>query len=198
MSAEDLPDLLSVKETAAYIRSPQPTVYYLIKEGKIPAIRIGGRWRVKRRELDEMYGLGSALESSGTSALVVEDDPGMQKFFEQYLSKAGVTHRVVATGTEAIHAVKNGKFDFVFLDLQLPDIGGDEIFRQMKAIRSELSIVITTAYPDSQMLSKILEEAPVTVLKKPFDLNQFEGVVRFLKQHAHATDSGEDQVLAYA
>ena len=56
MSAEDLPDLLSVKETAAYIRSPQPTVYYLIKEGKIPAIRIGGRWRVKRKELDEMYG----------------------------------------------------------------------------------------------------------------------------------------------
>ena len=44
------------------------------------------------------------------------------------LAKPASLTVLFATGTEAIHAVKNSSFDFVFLDLQLPDIGGDEIF----------------------------------------------------------------------
>ena len=33
--------LLTVKETAEYLRIPIPTVYYLVQRGKIPAIQIG-------------------------------------------------------------------------------------------------------------------------------------------------------------
>ena len=44
--------LLTVKETADYLRIPIPTVYYLVQRGKIPAIQIGGRWRVKKSSLD--------------------------------------------------------------------------------------------------------------------------------------------------
>ncbi len=175
--SEELPDLLSVKETAEYIRSPQPSVYYLIKEGKIPAIRIGGRWKIKRKVLDDMYGLG---ETEMPRALIVEDDPGIQKFFADFLSRSGVMHTVAGTGAEAIQAAQSHDFDFVFLDLKLPDVGGDEVFEQIKAVHPDLSVVITTSYPDSEMLSRILSTAPVTVLKKPVDLKQLEGVVRFL------------------
>tara|TARA_R110002096_G_scaffold147671_16_gene307688 strand:+ start:22083 stop:22658 length:576 start_codon:yes stop_codon:yes gene_type:complete len=180
---EELPDLLSVKETAAYIRSPQPSVYYLIKEGKIPAIRIGGRWKIKRKALDDMYGLG---ETEMPRALIVEDDPGIQKFFADYLSRTGVMQTIASTGAEAISAVKSREFDFVFLDLKLPDVGGDEVFEQIKAIYPDLSVVITTSYPDSEMLSRILNTAPVTVLKKPVDLKQLEGIVRFLTHRPNA------------
>lgn len=183
---EELPDLLSVKETAEYIRSPQPSVYYLIKEGKIPAIRIGGRWKIKRKALDDMYGLG---ETEMPRALIVEDDPGIQKFFADYLSRTGVMQTIASTGAEAISAVKTREFDFVFLDLKLPDVGGDEVFEQVKAIHPEMSVVITTSYPDSEMLSRILNTAPVTVLKKPVDLKQLEGIVRFLT-HRNNSEAG--------
>ena len=39
---------LTVKETAEYLRIPLPTVYYLVQRGRIPAIQIGGRWRIKK------------------------------------------------------------------------------------------------------------------------------------------------------
>ncbi len=51
--SQELPQLLTVKETAAYLRIPIPTVYYLVGQGMLPAIQIGGRWRLKRDLLDE-------------------------------------------------------------------------------------------------------------------------------------------------
>ena len=36
-------NLLTVKETAKYLRIPLPTVYYLVQRGQLPAIQIGGR-----------------------------------------------------------------------------------------------------------------------------------------------------------
>src|SRR5258708_6635132 len=47
-----MPDLLTVKESAKYLRIPLQTVYYLVQHGKIPAIHIGGRWRIKKSSLD--------------------------------------------------------------------------------------------------------------------------------------------------
>jgi len=44
--------LLTVKETAKYLRIPLPTVYYLVQRGQLPAIQIGGRWRIKKTALD--------------------------------------------------------------------------------------------------------------------------------------------------
>ena len=52
MSETPIHNLLTVKETAEYLRIPLPTVYYLVQRGKIPAIHIGGRWRIKKSALD--------------------------------------------------------------------------------------------------------------------------------------------------
>ena len=37
------PELMTVKETAEYLRIPLPTVYYLVQRGQLPAVQIGGR-----------------------------------------------------------------------------------------------------------------------------------------------------------
>jgi excisionase family DNA binding protein len=45
-------NLLTVKETAAYLRLPLSSFYYLVQRGQIPAIQIGGSWRIKKSSLD--------------------------------------------------------------------------------------------------------------------------------------------------
>ena len=50
-------NLLTVKETADYLRLPLSSLYYLVQRGQIPAIQIGGRWRIKKSSLEE-YVLG--------------------------------------------------------------------------------------------------------------------------------------------
>jgi len=48
-------NLMTVKETSELLRIPIPTVYYHIKKGIIPTIRIGGRWRILRDRLNSEF-----------------------------------------------------------------------------------------------------------------------------------------------
>ena len=87
MSNDDQPELLTVKETAEYLRIPLPTVYYLVQRGQLPAIQIGGRWRIKRSLLDR--DILRNEESGQPTVLVVDDDSALQTLFKQFLKKAG-------------------------------------------------------------------------------------------------------------
>src|SRR4029077_5544304 len=105
-------NLLTVKETAKYLRMPLPTVYFLVQRGQLPAIRIGGRWRIKRLLLDR--DVLKSETSSQPTVLVWDDDSALQNIFKQFLKKAGFGRVVVGTGAEAISCATKQKFDLVF------------------------------------------------------------------------------------
>jgi excisionase family DNA binding protein len=177
VSAE-LPELMTVKETSVYLRIPLPTVYYLVQRGQLPAVQIGGRWRIKRSLLDR-----DVLKSEGAgqpTVLVVDDDAQLQTVFKQFLKKAGFGRIVVGTGAEAISCVERQRFDLVFLDLQLPDISGDEVYVRIKEMQPDLPVVIITGYPDSEMMSRILRNGAVMMIQKPIDFSQLNSTVKQL------------------
>ena len=171
-------NLMTVKETSEYLRIPLPTVYYLVQRGQLPAIQIGGRWRVKKDMLDR--DILRKEEEGQPTVLVVDDDTGLQSMFKLFLKKQGFSRIVVGTGKEAIAALQKQKFELCFLDLQLPDTTGDEVYKAAKEIQPALPIVIVTGYPDSQMLDNILKLGPVTVLKKPLKVETLQQTIQML------------------
>ncbi|MEO6739343.1 MAG: response regulator [Chthoniobacteraceae bacterium] len=179
---------MTVKETAEYLRIPLPTVYYLVQRGQLPAIQIGGRWRVKKDMLDRDI-LRNEEEGQPT-VLVADDDVGLQSMFKLFLKKQGYSRIVVGTGKEAVAALHKQKFELFFLDLQLPDTTGDEIYKQAKDMQPNMPIVIITGYPDSQMLDNILKLGPVTVLKKPLKVEALQKTMQMLghKMNEKATE----------
>ncbi len=44
--------ILTVRETAAYLRMNRMTIYRLAQAGKIPAFKVGGSWRFDREVLN--------------------------------------------------------------------------------------------------------------------------------------------------
>ncbi len=44
--------LLKTADVLDYLRVNAETLYRLIREGDLPAVRVGGQWRIKRRDLD--------------------------------------------------------------------------------------------------------------------------------------------------
>jgi excisionase family DNA binding protein len=173
-----------VKETAEYLRIPLPTVYYLVQRGQLPAIQIGGRWRIKKESLDR--DVLRSEESGQPTVLVVDDDENLQEMFKLLLKKTGFSRIIVGNGKDAIAALKKQKFDLCFLDLLLPDITGDQIYTEAKKIDPQLPIVIITGYPDSTMLDNILKHGPVTVLKKPLQVEQLSQTLRLMGHKAFA------------
>ena len=178
MNETPIHSLLTVKETAEYLRIPLPTVYYLVQRGQIPAIQIGGRWRIKKSSLDRDI-LRQDKQGQPT-VLVVDDDPDLQELFKAFLKKIGFSRVVVGTAKDAIHSLRKQKFDLMFLDLQLPDAPGDEVYKTAKSLDPDLNVIVITGYPDSEMLDRILQISPVTVLKKPLKIEQLNQTVKIL------------------
>jgi len=177
-------NLLTVKETAKYLRIPLPTVYYLVQRGQLPAIQIGGRWRIKKDSLDK--DILKEDRSGQPTVLVVDDDVSLQNLFKVFLKKIGFSRVVVGTVKEALVALEKQHFDLLFLDLKLPDGPADDVYEAAKQIDPELPIVVITGYPDSSMLNRILAKGPITVLKKPLKIDQLKQTVRILG-HKEAT-----------
>src|SRR5260370_24309313 len=123
-------NLLTVKETAEYLRIPLPTVYYLVQRGMIPAIQIGGRWRIKKSALDRDI-LRQDKQGQPT-ALVVDDDLCLQDLFRTFLKPIGFSLVVVGTAKQAINSLRRQKFDLMFLDLKLPDAPRDQVYNTAK------------------------------------------------------------------
>ncbi len=58
MSTAETPQLtLTVEETAALVGAGLRQTYEAVRRGDLPAVKIGGRWFVKRAELFRMFGL---------------------------------------------------------------------------------------------------------------------------------------------
>ena len=47
--------IMGVKEVSSYLNIQEQTVYRLLQNGKLPAIKIGGQWKVKRQHIDKMF-----------------------------------------------------------------------------------------------------------------------------------------------
>ena len=118
MNEPPIHNLLTVKETAEYLRIPIATVYYLAQRGQIPAIQIGGRWRIKKSFLDRDV-LHQDRQGQPT-VLVVDNNPVLQDLFLTFLKKIGFSRVVAGTAKEAIKRLGKQKFDLMFLDLKLP------------------------------------------------------------------------------
>ena len=171
-------NLLTVKETAKYLRIPLPTVYYLVQRGQLPAIQIGGRWRIKKSSLDK--DILKEDKSGQPTVLVVDDDESLQNLFKLFLKKVGFSRVVVGTVKEALTALGKQKFDLIFLDLKLPDGLADDVYDSARKEQPNCPIVVITGYPDSEMLDRILAKGPITVLKKPLKIEQLQQTVRIL------------------
>jgi CheY-like chemotaxis protein len=95
----------------------------------------------------------------------------------------------VALVKEAIKRLRKQKFDLMFLDLQLPDAPGDQVYKTAKQIDPDLNVIVITGYPDSEILDRILQVSPVTVLKKPLKVGQLIQTVKILGHKTPKLDS---------
>ena len=68
---------MTVKELSDYLRLDRMTIYKMLKEGSLPASRIGHQWRFFREDIDEW--IRSRRIGRESPAILVGDDPDLNK-----------------------------------------------------------------------------------------------------------------------
>jgi two-component system, OmpR family, aerobic respiration control sensor histidine kinase ArcB len=81
--------------------------------------------------------------------LVVEDIPIARKMVQIILTQLGYQFDMAENGAEAIRLFKENHYDFVFMDLGLPDINGIEVTKELRKLEeggNSVPIVALTAH----------------------------------------------------
>lgn len=171
-------EMLTTRELAQYLKLNHATVMRKAARGEIPAIKIGRQFRFDKDQIDQW--LAQKAVGKHASILVIDDEPLIGQFFKDSLAKNGYQVTAAASGTEALDLFTAQRFDLIFLDLVMPELDGCEVFKRIRKVDKHVPIAIITGYPDSDLMSKAMEQGPFMVLKKPLGIDDVRKTIRSL------------------
>lgn len=121
------------------------------------------------------------------SVLLVEDEENLASLVRAYLEQEGYSVRATDSGAEALRIVDEEQIRLVVLDLNLPDIDGIDVCRQLRR-RSSVPIVMLTARDDEADRLAGLDSGADDYLGKPFSprelVARMKAVLRRVEPHA--------------
>jgi len=114
--------------------------------------------------------------------LVAEDNPINQKLIKVVLENFGLNVTIVGNGIEAINARKSGNYDMIFMDIQMPEMGGVEATHEILAYEKEkgiphIPIIALTANALTGDKEKYMAEGMDDYATKPLDIKVIEKLI---------------------
>jgi len=113
-----------------------------------------------------------------TNILVVDDEDVMRSLLCDVLGEAGYKVEAVSSGEEAIEEIQKDQFSIIITDLKMPGINGIELLRKVKAINSDLCVIMITAYPSIESVIEVMREGAYDYIVKPFNVKEIQLVIR--------------------
>ncbi len=106
------------------------------------------------------------------SVLAVDDNATIRRAIAMRLSAKGFQVTTADSGRQALAALDKRNFDLMLLDLQMPDMQGDEVLRKVRGrfSETELPVIMLAASDDKKDISKTLALGANDYVIKPGDL----------------------------
>jgi len=122
--------------------------------------------------------------------LLVEDDPSTSRSIELMLTHANLNVYCTDMGEDGIDLAKLYDYDLILLDLNLPDISGHEVLRQIRLARVETPILILSGSDDTESKLKGFGFGADDYLTKPFHREELvariHAIIRRSKGHSQS------------
>ncbi len=100
--------------------------------------------------------------------LIIDDDPVICDVLVQMMRRISHESRYALSGAHGLELAKNGLFDIVFLDINLPDANGLDLIQKIKILPSSPEIIIITGESDPDGAELAISSGAWNYLEKPF------------------------------
>jgi len=115
--------------------------------------------------------------------LIVEDYEANQMFLSIILDNAGVTYETANNGIEAIEKFKNGTYDLILMDENMPELGGIGATKAIRELEKEIGLKYTpiislTANALKGDRERFLQAGMDDYISKPIEPNKLLSVIR--------------------
>jgi PAS domain S-box-containing protein len=113
--------------------------------------------------------VGETRRTGGT-VLLVDDEQAIRDVAGRMLEQAGYTVLRAADGNEAVSLFGDRKDEIgcVLLDLTMPRKGGEETFRELKGIRPDVRVVVSSGYSEQEVAQRFAGEDVAGFVQKPY------------------------------
>ena len=118
--------------------------------------------------------------AEGRTVLLVDDEAMVMDIGSQFLKRLGYSVRTASSGQEALDIFKQASdsIDCLLLDVSMPGMDGLETMRQIKKIRSDARILITSGYTRQQIEDQFTHVGlPDGFIHKPFEMKELQEIL---------------------
>ncbi|MDP4652181.1 MAG: response regulator transcription factor [Haliea sp.] len=119
--------------------------------------------------------------------LLVEDDRSLAAGLQAALSREGFAVNHVASGSQALAAVRAELPDMVVLDLGLPDMDGLQVLTALREISRSLPVLLLTARDGADDKVRGLDRGADDYMAKPFDVKELAARLRVIERRLSNT-----------
>ncbi|HAA04611.1 MAG TPA: hypothetical protein DCE18_14795 [Syntrophobacteraceae bacterium] len=127
----------------------------------------------------ESVPISAALEGEGL-VLLVDDEPMIRTMASALLARLGYGVIDARDGLDAVEKFRIRKDDFllVILDLTMPLMDGWETLAALRAVRSDIPVVLSSGYDEAQVMRGHHSEQPQAFLRKPYGMKDLTAALR--------------------
>ncbi|MDY7039161.1 MAG: response regulator [Thermodesulfobacteriota bacterium] len=100
--------------------------------------------------------------------LVIDDESVICDACHLVLTEKGHAVDYCKTGKNGLLAIKRGAYDFILLDMKLPDIDGMEILETIKSEMPSTYVIVMTGYSTMSNAVQAMKMGAADYLAKPF------------------------------
>ncbi len=113
--------------------------------------------------------------------LVIDDNTDITEMLKDFFETEDIECNVINDGREGLKEIlKDEHYDFILLDLTMPEFSGWDVFNKLKdekLLKSKNIIIFTASSKTGSEITELLKEGAKYVLRKPFSITDILEIV---------------------
>ncbi|MCB0332574.1 MAG: response regulator [Bdellovibrionales bacterium] len=122
----------------------------------------------------------SPLQRGTERVLIVDDEYPVRNVLAMSLGHLGYEVETVSSGVEALalYEEEGKRYDLIILDMLMPKLSGEEVFRRIRQIDPEACVLVISGYSSEAAVDEILANGGKGFIQKPFTIDELSMKVR--------------------
>jgi CheY-like chemotaxis protein len=115
-------------------------------------------------------------------ALIVDDSATVRKVITKIIDQSifRIAIDEAGTGMQAVELCDTGRYDIVFLDMNMPDVDGPETLARLRSKNPKVRVVVNSSEPEENVRKRFGNQKIEMFLKKPFYPKDVDAAIRMV------------------
>lgn len=132
------------------------------------------------------------MKNHKINILVIDDDKCMCKTLKELLTMEGYNVKYITKSKQTLEVLEEKAYHLIILDLEMPDIRGEDLLKEIKEFYPKIIVIIVTGHPSVDSAVQTLTSGAFDYIEKPFEIKDIiTKIKKALKVNMLELDTGE-------